>query len=545
MAIVKVPKKEIEKYVKLTEENIERMNLMGIPIESIRDEEIEVEVMPNRPDALSIQGYLRALKAYFGKESGLKKYKLKKPEKNYEVKVDCSLKDIRPYTACAIIKNLKFDDEKIKEIIDIQEKMHSTVGRNRKKVAIGIYPLEKISLPIKFEAIKPKEIRFVPLDSEREMNGLEILQSHPKGREYAHLLEGMEKFPVFKDQKGKILSMPPIINSNDTGKISESTTEIFIECSGSDFEILQKTLNIIATVFAEMGGTIYQMEVNYGKKEITPDLTPSRMKISLENANKLLGLSLKEKDLEALLPKMGYDYHKGYVKIPAWRMDILHEVDIIEDIAIAYGYDRLEPEIPKIATVGEESKESRLRNIATDILTGLGLIEASSYHLIKDEEIKFTDIKDRIELENSKTEYKFLRSNLLIPILRIISENKDKEYPQRIFEIGTVFLKEGGQKTETGIAEKENLIVAYTPGNFTELKEALEYLFKMLGTGYSVREGSKKGFIEGRTGEILFGGKSIGYIGEIHPDTLRAMNLKLPCTVFEISLNEILEDIYG
>lgn len=539
MAIVKVSKKEIEKFAKLNPETIEKMNMLGIPIEAIRDDEIEFEVLPNRADALSVQGYLRALKAYLGKETGLKQYNIKKPEKDFIVKIDPNLKNIRPYTACAIVKNLKFDDQKIKDIVDIQEKLHTTVGRNRKKIAIGIYPLEKITLPIKFEARKPIEITFQPLESDREMTGLEILQRHPTGREYAHLLEGYEKFPVFVDAKKKILSMPPIINSHDTGKITENTKEVFIECSGFDFEVLHKALTILVTALADMGGTIYQMELQYEQKKITPDLTPEKTKISLEHVNKLLGLDIKEKDLEKLLPRMGYDYSKGTVSIPPWRMDIIHEVDIIEDIAIAYGYNNLIPEIPKVATIGEESKESKIIKKISSLLTGLGLLESSTYHLIKDEEAKLMKVQDKIEVENSKTEYKILRPNLLIPSLRIISENKDHEYPQKIFEIGTVFESDHKSNFETGIKESEHLCIASSPSNFTELKQIIDYIMRMFSINYTVQKSSRKGLIEGRTSSILINNKEIGYFGEVHPETLRDWSIKMPLTILEISLEEI------
>ncbi len=539
MATIKVAKTELEKYTPLTPQAYATMNLMGIPIEAVHDQEVEYEVLPNRPDTLSVQGYLRAFKAYFGKEPGLKKYTVKKPEKDFVVRVDSSLKNIRPYTACAIIKNLAFNDAKIKEMIDMQEKLHTTVGRNRKKLAIGIYPLEKISLPITFEARKPKDIRFIPLESEREMNGLEILQRHPTGREYASLLDGLEKYPVFVDNKGKILSLPPIINSHETGKVTYQTSEIFIECSGFDFSILKKALNILVTMFADMGGTIYQMEVVYDNKVITPDLSPEKVKLSLEHTNKLLGLNLKEKDLETLLPRMGYDYAKGTVMVPAWRVDILHEVDIIEDIAIAYGYDRLIPQIPKVATIGEESEESKLTRKLASILVGLGLLEASTYHLIKEEEAKRAKLgEEKVETENSKTEYKILRPNLLIPALRIFSENKDNEYPQKIFEIGTVFKK--SKLSETGIAESEHLLIACSPSNFTDLKQILDYLSKMAGFSYALKEGTHQDLIEGRTGVISIHGKETGFIGEVHPETLQDWNIKMPVTVIEFSLRELL-----
>ena len=539
MAKIKFSIKEIERHFKLTRENVEKISMFGTPAE-LADDTLEIEIFPNRPDIISMQNFARAFKAFIGKSPGLKKYKVNSPEKNFKVKIDSSVKSIRPFTACAIVKNLKLDDEKIKSLIDLQEKLHTTLGRNRKKVAIGIYPLEKIKLPIIYEARSPDKIKFVPLETAQEFNGFQILQRHPTGRAYAHLLEGFDKFPVFADADNKIMSMPPIINSNETGKITDKTKDVFIECSGSDFEVLKKTLNIIVTTLAEIGGKIYAMELDYGKKIITPDLSPEKMKISMDNVNNLLGLNLKEKELEKLLPRMEYEYKNGAVSVPAWRSDILHEVDIIEDIAIAYGYDKLVPEIPKVATIGEESEKSRIKRKISEILAGLGLIETSSYHLIKAEETEKIK-EDRIEVESSKTEYKFLRPNLFIPALRILAENKDKDYPQKLFEMGPVFAQDSKNKTETGITETESLVIAISSGNFTEIKQILDYLTKMLDIKYILEESKHDSLIEGRSATIIINNKPVGYIGEIHPETLIRWNIKMPVSVIEISLEEIFD----
>ncbi len=351
MAKIKFSRKEFEKSVKITPEIEVKINLFGTPLESLTNDEVEIEIFPNRPDLLSLQGYLRALRAFLGKETGIKKYKTHPPGKNYKVKVDDEVKSVRPFTACAIVKNLSLNDEKIKEIINLQEKLHTTLGRNRKKLAIGIYPLEKIKLPIIYTAKKPQDIKFQPLESEKELNGNEILEKHPAGRKYANLLQGAKKYPVFIDSNKNILSMPPIINSYETGRVEVNTKEVFIECSGFDVSYLEKALSIIATTLADMGGSIYQMEIAGKEKAITPNLAPSKMKISLENVNKILGLNLKDKEIEKLVTMMGHNYKKGVVEIPSWRTDILHEIDLIEDIAIAYGYDKFTPEIPNIATV--------------------------------------------------------------------------------------------------------------------------------------------------------------------------------------------------
>ena len=330
MANVKFSKREFEKYLKLTEEIKEKIPMFGTPLEKVEGDEIEIEIFPNRPDLLSLHGWIRGFLGFIGKKTGLQTYKINKSEKDFEVNIDKSVLEVRPYTACAIIKKLKFTDEKIKEVIDIQEKIHNTLGRNRKKIAIGIYPLEKIKLPIRFEAKDPKDIKFVPLEARAEMNGRQILSSHPTGKEYAHLLRGYDKYPVFIDGNNEILSMPPIINSHKTGKITEETKEIFIECSGFNLDILKKTLNILVTMFIDMGGTAYEMKIKHKKGDyITPDLKTEKMKINLENCNKLLGLNLSEKDIRKNLEKMGYNYKKGEVEIPSWRTDIIHENDLI------------------------------------------------------------------------------------------------------------------------------------------------------------------------------------------------------------------------
>lgn len=537
MANIKFPRKEVEKHFKLDEKTLDRIMMLGIPVESLTADEIEIQVLPNRPDLLSMHGFIRAVKAFMGKETGLIKYKV--TNSGYKLFVEKSLPKEWPYAVACIVKGLKFDDNKIKEIIDIQEKLGITLCRKRKKGGIGLYPLHKIAFPVRLKGIEPDKIKFQPLEMPQEMNGLQILQRHPTGREYAHLVEGWARFPVFVDNNNKIMSMPPIINSHDLGKIDENTTDVFIETTGPDFDTLKKAINIIVCALSDMGGKIYSIECiqQDGKKENIPDFTPEIMKIDINEVNKVTGLDLKEKDLEKLLPKMGYDYNKGKVSIPAYRTDILHEVDIIEDIAIAYGYENLVPEIPKVATIGEENRENLVNTKISDILAGLGFLEISTLHLVKQNEIE-KDNKERIEVLDSKTEYKLLRPNLLIPGLRIFSENKDNEYPQKIFEIGKVFTLD--KSSETGIKEPLHLFIASSPGNFTEIKQTLDYLFKMLNKKFEIKEISNKNLIEGRTGSILVNNKEIGSIGEVHPETLNNWGIKMPVALIEIDLTNIM-----
>jgi len=605
MAIVTFNKKQFEKDIgKLTENLKDKIAMFGTPIEKIENQEIQIEIFPDRPDLLSYQGYKRSFLAFLGKKTGLKKYKIKKPEKNYKVNIDSSVKDVRPYTACAIVKGIKLSDDKIKEIIEIQEKLHTTVGRKRKKLAIGIYPLEEIKLPITYKALEPDKIKFTPLESSRKMSGLEILQRHPVGKDYAHLLAGKTKFPIFIDANKNILSMPPIINSQLTGKITKKTKDVFVECSGYDFDLLKKCLNIIVTSLSDIGGTIYQMKLKYKKRELTPDLSTEKMKISLENTNKTLGLNLNEKQLKSLLEKMGYDYEKGFVQIPNWRLDILHEVDLIEDVAIAYGYDKFKPEIPSISTIGHEDPKETIKRKIAETLASIKFLEVSNYHLtnpnnqFKKMGIPEKQKKEFIKVEDSKTDYTILRKDLSHYMMKVFSENVDAEYPQKIFEIGKVFREttqedrklidkkslRAGQDTVSkfggNLQETEHLATAISPADFTQIKQVLKYLSRMLNIEIKSQETEDfpLHFIDGRVAEIILtnedsdkldstkkreGGTfkskklgiaesekkgsnsqiKIGYIGEIHPRILKNWKLKMPVVLFEISLEEIFEEL--
>lgn len=544
MANIKIPRETFEKEIsQLNQQMQEKIILFGTPLKNINDTEIELEIFPNRPDLLSFQGFKRSFLSFLGKEKGIKEYKINPLQKEYKVIIDSSLKDIRPNTTCAVIKNIKLNNEKIKEIIEIQEKLHATIGRKRKKLAIGIYPLEKITFPITFKALEPDKIKFIPLDYEKEISGLEILRKHPTGKEYAHLLAGKIRFPIFIDSKNKILSMPPIINSQETGKVTTQTKDLFIECSGFDQEILSKCLNIIVTMLSDMGGEIYPVNVN---NQTTPNFIPKITQISLENTNKLLGLNLSEKELEENLQKMGHEYKKNQAKTPAWRTDILHEVDLIEDVAIAYGYEKFTPEIPKISTIGQEDPFEVYKNKITQILVGLGLLEVSNYHLTKkDDQIKKMNLQKEqesyiVQIEKSKTDYNLLRINLSHNLLKNHSENSDSIYPQNIFEVGKVFKKD----KQDYILEQENLAISLIPGEFTKLKQILQYLFQSIDQEIKINEPKippPNHLIEGRTAQISIKDEIIGFFGEVHPKILKNWNIKMPVAILELNLKQIFE----
>ena len=544
MPTLKYNKKTILELLgrKVSDEQLgNRISFLGTGFEGITNDEIEVEIFPNRPDLLSEQGMARALSSFMDIKPGFKKYDVKKS--GAKVIVDKSVKGIRPYTACAIVKGLKLSDDKIKEIIQIQEKMHVTYGRNRKKAAIGIYPLEHIKPPIYFKALHPEEIRFKPLDLNKDLTGSQILAIHPTGREYGYLLEGKEKYPIFIDSKLSIMSMPPIINSNTVGKITVLTKDVFIECSGFDFDYLHTCLNIIVTALADMGGQIYSCELIYPeKKYVTPDLSGKEMKLDVEYVNKILGLDLKESDIKKYLARMGYDYKNKKALVPNYRADILHPIDLIEDIAIAYGYENFNGTLSKVSSTAQEKPMEIFKNNIRSILVGLGLIEVKNYHLTnKDAQSKLMNYPiDAVELENSVTQdYNVLRAWIIPNLLETLKNNKQYDYPQNIFESGMVFRLD--DSFDTGVHETERFGIALcgNDANFTKIKQVLDVIAESLNIKYDITDTEHNSFIKGRVGRVIVDGAKIAYIGEIHPQVLCNWTLDMPVAVLELNITEL------
>jgi len=545
MTILTMNRKELEKRIgKITPEVEEKITQMGTPLELITQDEVSIEIFPNRPDLLSLGNFARAFNLFRGK---INMSDIKVTASKEKLTVSKNVPKEWPFAVACIVKGITMTDERIKEIIDIQEKLHSSLLRKRKKGGMGVYPLDKVSFPIRVEGRKREEISFRPLESSKEMNAKQIFKEHPTGIEYAPICETWEKLPVFIDANKNILSMPPIINSHDTGKVDISTKDLFVETTGNNLSAVLNAFHILISALYEMGGSIYSVECiqKDGKKIIAPNFSREKKEFSIEDINKTLGITLPEKTFKTYFARMdiGYESKKGknIAYIPAYRSDILHWIDLAEEIAIAHGYENFDPEMPRIATIGEENSRYREQRVLTEVLIGLGLLEVSSYHLTTKKNIKrmHFDYKDFLELEESKTERDVLRIDLVSNLLQIFSENSDSAYPQKIFEIGRVFARDTA--FQTGIRESDHLAVALIDEEigFTDIKQILEYLFKMIHKTFELEEVDDSNFIPGRVGIIKVQGKEIGRIGEIAPRVIKNWKIKAPVAAFELDVEEL------
>jgi len=299
-----------------------------------------------------------------------------------------------------------------------------------------------------------------------------------------------------------------------------------------------------------MGGKIYSMNIKDEKDRnfVSPNMSMEKLQFDIKDIEKTLGIPLKEKSVKHYLARMGIGYEnkkgKSIALIPAYRTDILHWIDLSEEVAIAYGYENFEPEIPDISTIAEEDSFDKTKRVIGNILAGLGFLETSSFHLITKKNIKkmHYDFKDFIEIGDSKTERDVLRMDMLTNLLQIASENSDASYPQKIFEIGAVFSKTDSDDSETGVAEEERLAITITDEsiNFAELKQVLDYLFKMLNVKYSIESEDNSNYIIGRCAKIIVDGDDVGFIGEVAPRVLKNWRIRMPSVALEINLGFLL-----
>ena len=527
------------------DELIDTLPMMSSDIEDFNDEEIKVEFFPNRPDNLSVEGIARSFKGFIGQETGLPKYNVDKSDEI--VTVDSEVAEIRPYIAFAKIDNVDFSGDKLKYIMDFQENLHWVIGRDRKKVAIGIHNADVVNGPFKYIATPKNENAFVPLEKDEKMTPSSILTDHEKGVDYAHLIEKFDKYPLILDKDDNVLSMPPIINGELT-KLKEDTHNIIVDVTGTDERAVNQTLNIICCSFAEVGGEIKSMEVKYEDKSIiSPDLTPQERIVHVDTANELIGgTTLTAKEIKDLLLKARFDAevindNEVNAIIPAYRVDILHEVDIVENIAVQYHINAIEAELPDINTVAYENNWFKAESTIREVMIGLGFQEVMSL-MLTNEDAHYTKMnqieKQHVQVAKPITiDRTMIRTSLINSLMEFLEDNKHEDLPQKIFEIGDVLYLDETKENKTVAGKKLAGLICHSSANFTEIKSVVTSILSNLGYEMKISDSENKTFIEGRVADVE--GKSEkgnieGFFGEISPEVITNFTLEYPVIGFEI-----------
>jgi len=529
---------------------------ISLDLEDVDEEEqkIKVEYNPNRPDFSSPEGIARALKGYYEVELGVPEYNINPGE--IEMNVEDSVNKVRPYIVCGVIRDINLDEDQVATLMNIQEQLHWAVGRDRKKVAIGVHDLDKIKAPFRYVAVKPDSLSFVPLHGDGyPMNLEEILLLHEKGIEYAWILEGKDVYPLLLDSNDEVISFPPVINGILT-TVTDDTKNLFLDLTGTDFKAINLALNILSTMLADTGAKIEYVTVNYPGEMgqiITPNLEPKKWEVEIDYVNDYIGLNISADEMIKCFKKVRMDAKKSKKKgfldvwVPAFRGDIIHPVDFTEDCAIGFGYFNL-PLTIREGCIGQYHPIQSFANKIRTIMIGAGFLEVLNFILTNSEK-QFEYIKQKYDKSKSvqianpvSKEYNTTRTRILPKLMETLLFNRSEEKPIRIFEVGDVILL--SQNEETGAKREIHLsaVSYHENADFTEIRSTLDFIMTSLGyfENLELKPGKNSTYIEGRYGDIYLNDSKIGEIGEIHPEVLLNFKLEFPVAALELNLDSLL-----
>lgn len=521
---------------------IDRLPFIGLDIESVEKGSVRVEYSPNRPDFGTDFGIARALRGLLGEEVGLPEFPTS--PSGVAVAVDRRLTSVRPYIACVVAAGIRINDEDIRQIISLQEDLHNGLGRRRRRAAIGIHDLDAVVPPFSYKAVD-SAFSFVPLGGKQQSTISSILSGTEEGKLYAPALGGKGVFPVITDSKGTVLSFPPIINGDST-RVTTKTKNIFVDVTSTDEKTGDDVLAVVATTLAEAGGRLGTVSVMYpGMKKVTPDLSPTQVHLEPALVRSVLGLDLSAAEMSKSLRRSRLGQRGTMVLAPRYRVDLMHPVDLAEEVALGYGFDRIRPAYPPSKQPGSFNRFEEYLDSSSTVMAGMGMIELMTYELT-DPELLYAPFKrsggDMVKVQDPKSlEHSVLRDALLPTMMSALHGNMKSDYPQRVYEIGRVY-----ERVKGGVSESIHLgcLIAHSQSSFTEAKMYLEsFCLALGGIQIATRPDQHWALSPGRCASVDVGGSSLGRVGELRPESIAAFGLGVPVSGFELDLSALYEQL--
>lgn len=537
MVTITLKQSRLLELLKVNEKELEDVlfNLKS-EVEKVGEDEISIEINADRLDMLSPEGIKRAVDGLLERRLGEAKYEIIPTD--YKLIVE----DVktRPYALAAVVYNVKFDEERLREIIQFQEKLHDTIGRKRKKVAIGLHDLRKIDQKVIRYKELPLTTEFVPLNQNNKMKVSEVITKTEQGKLYGNISVRDGMTPAIVQDDGEVLSIPPIINSNKTA-LDVNTTDLFIDVTGTSFEAVTQTLDILVSNLAEGGSKIGLVKVEASFADKSPLMLHSNISVTEEQINKRLGLKLTSEEIAKLILRMRMDAKsigsKVDIVVPQYRVDIMTYVDIAEDVAMAYGYKNFNLDTIHVAGNGNLLYITKLERAFRELAVGGQFQEIFSLVLTKDINLsgEFVKVENPISVE-----YNAVRNSLVWTTLDFLSKNQHARFPVKVFETGDVVVKDDSSDTGYRNETRACLAIMDSKVSYEDLQAVVhQILYNLVGKEPKYVSQFKEYYIKGRASKILIGDTEIGEIGEISPEYLEKFNIKYPVVLSEIYLSRL------
>jgi phenylalanyl-tRNA synthetase beta chain len=553
MPTISVIKQDLERLAGKTYElpELERALEYAKAEVKVEGDELRVQLKDtNRPDLWCTEGLGRALKGYREGVHDAYDFFTLPGDETRRIDVDATLEHIRPYVSGFVCSGVNIDDDALKQVIETQERLTDNYGRGRSSIAIGIYDASDIVYPIRYEAVSPNT-RFTPLEATSEMSLRQILAEHPTGQTYAHLLEGFESYPLLRDARDEVLSMPPIINSASLGRVEVGDSHLFFEATGTVLDHVLHAIAIFSANLADRGGTIEPVTTHYpydtprGRQIQSPLDMSTPITATLDRINETTGTPLALEQIESALTKMAYrSVHASENRVtatpPPYRDDLLHPVDMIEDIIIGVGYETFDPMMPRDFTIGKAAPQEDLSDRIRHLLVGCGFQELF-LPILGSVENQTTRIRNEdapaIVIANPMSEhYGCARWSLIPGLLSVEETSRRAIYPHRLFEVGEVARKDPDNSYGSRTDILATVMEASEDASLSAIQSYLEALAYYSGFDYELRPLDHPTYLPGRAGEIVSNGQVYGMLGEIHPEVLDNWGIAVPVSTFEVDI---------
>jgi len=562
---------------------------LGIEFEGETDDgEFRLEFEPDRLDWLSVEGLARALRYHYGEARGVYVPDVNDPEWTVEVR---STPPERPYVTAAVVRGLDLDTDSLASLIQLQEKLHATMGRGRSKGAIGVHDLTMLKgapatttadtpgdgpdagagggrargKSLTYTSMDPDDERFVPLEGTEEMSPREVIERHHIGTEYANLVAGLERYPAIYDDIG-LFSFPPVVNGQRT-EVTADSRDLLVEMTGTDQWTIDRMLSIVCYALSARGGQLERVDVQYaadapgeraGDRLDRPDLAVKRKSLPHDRIESVLGRSFDTETVLDCLERSGLEttHEAGEepdsyeVEIPPYRVDVLHPIDVVDDIGRAYGFNNLQPRYPDVSTVGGRHERSRLEDVTRETLVGLGFEDLLNFYMTSERELfERTNLDPGDDAfgagqpvtirEPYSGEYTVLRTWALPSLLQVLENNTHRPYPQHLSEVGLVAVCDDSENT--GVAEYRTVagVLADPEASYEDARARLQALVRAFGAQLETPPTAHPTFIDGRSASVVVDGESAGVVGEVHPEVLVDHDLELPVAAFELRLDAL------
>ena len=550
----------------------DELPLLGTDIDACTEEQLDIEIFPDRPDLLSGETLAFAMANFLHGAPA-------RPDMDIQpsgitMKVDSSLRDVRPVILGAVVRGVSLPEDSegceafIKGLMDHQEKLHFALGRRRQRASIGVHDLARLAPPFHVKTVGEKHA-FVPLARQESMTISDILTQHPKGIEYAGLLADMTSYPLIVDADDAVLSFPPIINGDHT-TVTHNTRDFFIDVTGWDERACEASLMLVCLQLTQWGGQVESVEITTceGDHIVSPIGTGKTHVVPEELVQNLLGRSFTDDELQVAVQRMGGRFEgrqpapndapdrstsmavaragtsELLFTMPRWRFDLLHPVDMVEELAIGHGYEDLGTDVPKATLTAQPRTDHHLRRRLRASMEGMGMMQIQSLTLsnMDDQFVRMrwepnhavTTITNPITVDHT-----VLRQHLMPGLLKLLASNRHHDLPQSVYELGAVVRDHRN-------ADRLAFLTAERSGGFAAVRGRVQAFCNDLGVSDWVAEPLPAGegpWLAGRGAKLLINGSWVGCFGELDPAISSAFDLRVPLNGAEFDVDALMNAV--